>query len=1456
MYHLKNFLKLDKLVFPKLLILASLISVLTLTGATGASLPDDVPSQSSVKVDISPEIRSKFERDPGIFSVQSQEHVEVLVSLEKRPRTSSVSEMKSRASVSQQGISKLARKSPQIELKNSFWITNAVLLQVDSNYPIENIARVEGVRRLNKNYNLKTLQSEPKLVSASDVSSQSSNSSTYGLEQINATRTWNEFGVKGEGIKVAVLDTGVDPEHPDIDLYTTNSSNSTYPGGWAEFYDNGTKINGSEPFDSGVHGTHVSGTVSGTDSSGKYIGVAPNVSLLHGLVLPNGTGSFAQIAGGVEWAVQNDAEIISMSLGTRCDPSPTYRDSYIDIVRNAENNGSLIVAATGNEGEGCSGSPGNVYDSLSVGASNRTEGIADFSSGEKVNTSTAWGTNAPEDWPSDYIVPDLAAPGVNIISSAPTPYCDTIFCYANLSGTSMATPHVSGAAALLESATSTELNPSQLKESFFETSRKPSYWNKSNASASLGQNDTRYGRGIIDVYAATEYAVNYFDGPQLAINTPRNKSYRKIPDFNITGEIPLEDAKFSIDGSQNYSMVKKNSTYYYNTSVTDLNEGRHNIVFWANNSKENWGSENISFTLDTQKPNLTVENPSEGDNISESFDINASWDDSTTSVVSHRYTIFNSTEVANSSLNTTFDSSNLQDGVYNISFNVSDEAGNYDNKTIEVTIDNTKPSISSFSPLDNSNISSNFGINGSAVDSLTGLNQSFYKLRNGSIQNSGELNASLNSRNYSDGKYNLTYFFIDYAGNEANKTVQLTIDNQKPSLNFLKPDNKSYISNNFSINASFSDTVTGVKNATYNLSNTSQLYVGDLNTTIDTSNLSESEYNITVKAEDYAGNIESKRINFTFDKTKPSINVSSPVPNANLSSMFYINATTSDQLSGIKHSTYTLFNSTKTTEASLNESLNSSQYADGEYKLNYTVYDKANNSETLSRDIQFDNTPPRIASTTVIDNENVSGLFDVNVSLNEATRVSNSEVRLSNKSKSSTEWKTLNATFNSTKYTEGDYNITFNLSDTLANKQVFNYSLTVDNTDPNLTLKDYDRTAQYKDWNNNSKTVEASCTDSRTGFAETKVSQLSTNKSPHNFTLTSTGEKNYNFTCFDKAGNQHTKNKTYKIDGRTPSITSVNPSNNTKTSRSYDLTAEFIDESNQSGINTSASSVTSTKGSIDTSYTNSSFTTSISDLSYSESYKISALLVDNLGHSYKETYLYSVKSEPVESEAGSSSGGGGGGGSGLSLPATDSENKSEPVTQNQSKKNNTLDQTASNQTNQDTSSTEYIDAVNPEETKCERFKQSETPIDWQNVEDCGQWERQTAEKVLEDISTTAEEERLAQAQAEFEKGNYTGVINLGSNLRKQEEQNITHGQYLKVAVVVLAIILFILTFFVVLRAKLFRDLKKISTQAIIDKKMGKEISNDRINKVEKSEKHLKNNRVIKAWKEIRRLKKS
>ncbi|MFE1859770.1 S8 family serine peptidase [Streptomyces anandii] len=241
--------------------------------------------------------------------------------------------------------------------------------------------------------------------------------------QIGTAAAW-QAGLTGKGVTVAVLDTGVDATHPDLAGRVSVTKDFT---------------GGGDTADRDGHGTHVTSTVggSGAASGGREKGVAPDATLAVGKVLGDqGSGSESQIIAGMEWAARDvRARIVSMSLGST-EPSDGTDPMALAVDTLSEQTGALFVVAAGNTGAPSSiGSPGAADAALTVGAVDSADQAAYF---------TSAGPRAGD----DALKPDLAAPGVDILA-ARSQLAPGSGYYTTMSGTSMAAPHVAGAAALL-----------------------------------------------------------------------------------------------------------------------------------------------------------------------------------------------------------------------------------------------------------------------------------------------------------------------------------------------------------------------------------------------------------------------------------------------------------------------------------------------------------------------------------------------------------------------------------------------------------------------------------------------------------------------------------------------------------------------------------------------------------------------------------------------------------------------------------------------------------------------------------------------------------------------------------------------------------------------------------------------------------------------------------------------
>jgi serine protease AprX len=287
--------------------------------------------------------------------------------------------------------------------------------------------------------------------------------------KVHAPQLW-DLGFDGTGVKVAVIDTGIDPDHPDFGDRILESRDFT-----------GSKPGG---VDGHGHGTHVAGIIAGSGeaSGGRYIGLAPQARLLVAKVLrDNGSGMTSDVMAGVDWAVQQGAHVLNLSLGSDgpCDGS----DALSTMCDEAVNQGVVVCVAAGNSGPGAStvGSPGCARTVITIGATNDDDQITSFSSRGPTSDGR--------------VKPDLCFPGFNIIAARAqgTSMGSVVDArYTSASGTSMATPHAAGAAAqLLEALPG--VTPAEIKQRLMAT------------AINLGLDANTQGTGRGDVKAAYEY---------------------------------------------------------------------------------------------------------------------------------------------------------------------------------------------------------------------------------------------------------------------------------------------------------------------------------------------------------------------------------------------------------------------------------------------------------------------------------------------------------------------------------------------------------------------------------------------------------------------------------------------------------------------------------------------------------------------------------------------------------------------------------------------------------------------------------------------------------------------------------------------------------------------------------------------------------------------------------------
>ena len=276
----------------------------------------------------------------------------------------------------------------------------------------------------------------------------------WGVDQIDAELAWATS--TGASVKVAIIDTGIDKDHPDL---VTNIE------GGVNFVTKGRTVDPNKWDDDNGHGTHVAGSVAAVDNDIGVIGVAPQAWLYGVKVLDKrGRGYLSDVILGIEWAIDNDMQVINLSLGTSSDVQSLH-----DAVDAAYAAGIVLVAAAGNSGDT------NPDDDVIYPA--KYGSVIAVAATDSNNIRASWSGDGPE--------VELAAPGVAIYSTWKGGEYDT------KSGTSMASPHVAGTVALLLAANS-GLTPDGVRAMLQTT------------ADDLGATgtDSYYGHGLVDAEEA------------------------------------------------------------------------------------------------------------------------------------------------------------------------------------------------------------------------------------------------------------------------------------------------------------------------------------------------------------------------------------------------------------------------------------------------------------------------------------------------------------------------------------------------------------------------------------------------------------------------------------------------------------------------------------------------------------------------------------------------------------------------------------------------------------------------------------------------------------------------------------------------------------------------------------------------------------------------------------------
>ncbi|PYZ96231.1 hypothetical protein CR205_17890 [Alteribacter lacisalsi] len=434
----------------------------------------------------------------------------------------------------------------------SYWVFNGMSATI-SGEALDYLAEREDIERI-------TLDREIDVPDV-DIHDAPPRLPEWGLEKVFAPQVWGEYGIKGQGTVVGIMDTGVAMEHEALSHnYRGNDGEHQYS--WIDVSGQGY----SEPADGHGHGTHVAGTAVG-GGGGEPIGVAPEAEWIAAKIFTDGgSATTSGIHEAFEWflAPGGDPEKAPHVVNNSWGNANTYNTEFYEGVQAWVAAGIFPLFSAGNEGPGAQtiGSPASFPDSYAVGATDINDQIASFSSRGPVFWDDEDGNS------QQYLKPEISAPGHQIYSAWPDGGYNTI------SGTSMASPHIAGIIALVLQA-NPDLSIAEVKDLLERTARGESHM------GSLPNMD--YGYGIANVYqAVTEAAfAGHISGELENIDGNPIPGTISIPAQNFNLDVD-EDGEFSFSIREGTHDATVSSFGYEDLEVTfTIEQDEHKSFTWV-----------------------------------------------------------------------------------------------------------------------------------------------------------------------------------------------------------------------------------------------------------------------------------------------------------------------------------------------------------------------------------------------------------------------------------------------------------------------------------------------------------------------------------------------------------------------------------------------------------------------------------------------------------------------------------------------------------------------------------------------------------------------------------------------------------------------------------------------------------------------------------------------------------
>ena len=498
-----------------------------------------------------------------------------------------VNELKKHSKETQQNVmsylENFARNNSVTEI-TQFWIFNGITCNANKEV-ISELAYLEDILIVgfDKLENL-----IPKFETSLSSEDDGSRELTYNVTKVKANQVWTELGYTGEGVIVAVFDTGVNYDHNDLKTHMWEHPDFPFHG-WNFISNNNNPMDDFNYGGSHGHGTHCAGTVAGNGTSGSQTGMAPNATIMALKILSStGNGQPSVVCTAMQFAIEYGAHVFSMSIGW-ASPTVTDRLLFRNTMVNVLEAGIVASVAAGNEGDylwyypipqnvrtpGDCPPPwlhpdqtttGGITAVVCIGATNESDGIASFSSRGPVTWQSVSGyLDYPYSPGMGLIRPDVCAPGYNIKSTDSW----NVSGYQLMSGTSMATPGVAGVMALMLSK-NPDLTPAQICEILETTAvRLP------NASSPKGNT---YGSGRIDAFEAVSVVPLPVVECEPISNLTYTLEYDKI--IMLTWDRPENDTDLiGYNIYRDYELVE--DEFPMETYFLSAEEGEHIICIQA-----------------------------------------------------------------------------------------------------------------------------------------------------------------------------------------------------------------------------------------------------------------------------------------------------------------------------------------------------------------------------------------------------------------------------------------------------------------------------------------------------------------------------------------------------------------------------------------------------------------------------------------------------------------------------------------------------------------------------------------------------------------------------------------------------------------------------------------------------------------------------------------------------------